>query len=446
MNPADSSPSPPTSRRWLRLSLRGLMILVLIIGGFAGWAAHKIRTQRAAVAVLKAAKQSIRYDYQVKPLQTVNGRYVYQDEPSAPRWLRRIVGDELFQEVGWVSLGQPVTPEVIDAVAKCGRITRFTMSGSATDAECVRLLQSLPAVEQMILQPFLVTDAVLKQVARLSKLREFHILGDARDKRTSPATDDGFAALAGSTSLEFVQLRYSPNLTDAGAARLAAGLPRLHRLQLNTGLSSVATTLPFLHRHHPNLQLLGLDRSGVTDEDLRAVEAMTGLEVLEVQGCKQVTDAGLAHLRPLIHLRSLHAQGTGVTDEGLKHLAGLTQLALLSVGSTKVTDAGLNHLAPLTKLQKLFLDRTLVTDAGMPAIAQLANLEDLWLNGLPGLTDAGLVPLRKSTRLRRLDLRGSAVTPEGIEALRSVLPNLTQLQSGPLPVPRPVPTAGSNPQ
>jgi uncharacterized protein YciI len=62
--------------------------------------------------------------------------------------------------------------------------------------------------------------------------------------------------------------------------------------------------------------------------------------------CKQVTDAGLAHLKGLTALQSLDLRWFDqVTDVGLAHLKSLTALqSLILVGCKRVTDAGLSDL------------------------------------------------------------------------------------------------------
>jgi hypothetical protein len=52
---------PATRRRWLRISLRGLLVLVLIVGGWLGWAVRSARTQREAVAAIRRAGGGITY-------------------------------------------------------------------------------------------------------------------------------------------------------------------------------------------------------------------------------------------------------------------------------------------------------------------------------------------------------------------------------------------------
>ncbi len=77
------------------------------------------------------------------------------------------------------------------------------------------------------------------------------------------------------------------------------------------------------------------------------------------------TDAVLAHVAKLEHLKQLHRPGLTVTDAGLAHLGRLEDLHLLSLDDTRVTDAGLAHLKGLPRLKWLKLTRTGVTDAGV---------------------------------------------------------------------------------
>ena len=76
----------------VRLTVRLLLVLVLVLGCVFGWLAHKARTQRRAVAQIKQLGGSVIYDFQQIPGVSSN-----KVEPRGPRWLRRLIGDELFQ-------------------------------------------------------------------------------------------------------------------------------------------------------------------------------------------------------------------------------------------------------------------------------------------------------------------------------------------------------------
>ncbi len=79
---------------------------------------------------------------------------------------------------------------------------------------------------------------------------------------------------------------------------------------------------------------------------------------------RNLTDAGLEHLKGLGKLEQLWLGGTAVTDVGLAYLAGLASLQSVDLASTKVTDAGLVHLKGLDGLIELSLRQSEVTQAG----------------------------------------------------------------------------------
>ena len=58
-------PAEPTRRPWwryLRFSLRGLIVIVLIIGGSLGWMVQSARVQREAVAAIEKAGGIVQYE------------------------------------------------------------------------------------------------------------------------------------------------------------------------------------------------------------------------------------------------------------------------------------------------------------------------------------------------------------------------------------------------
>ena len=107
-----------------------------------------------------------------------------------------------------------------------------------------------------------------------------------------------------------------------------------------------------------------------SNEQLVYVKGLAKLETLDLQNCRQITDAGLLHLKGLTNLTSLVLAGTRVTDTGMVHLKGLANLETLLLDNTKITNAGLVHLKGLAKLQTLNLRHTKVTDAGVAKLKQ----------------------------------------------------------------------------
>jgi hypothetical protein len=150
------------------------------------------------------------------------------------------------------------------------------------------------------------------------------------------------------------------------------------------------------------------------DEVLAQVVHFPRLERLEVARTR-VTDAGLRHIRGLIHLTELDLCDTGVGDAGLVNLEALTSLKDLLLHGTSIGDEGLHHLRNLVKLEWLVLSKTRVSDAGLSDLGNLRSLTQLSLEetrvtgvgliSLGGLKSLALVTLSRPAYEKSQDLR-----------------------------------------
>ena len=104
-----------------------------------------------------------------------------------------------------------------------------------------------------------------------------------------------------------------------------------------------------------------------TNGELRDVANLSQLETLTLADT-QITDEGLALLKPCLGLRQLQLNGTQISDAGLIHLAGLKKLEELNVSFTRITAAGLDHLRALTRLRQLTFNGTPIT---LPEVGRL---------------------------------------------------------------------------
>ena len=109
------NPSRALPRRfWPRLSIRGLMILVLVLGGGIGWVAQRTKIQRNAVRGISVAG-GVRYNWQY-----VSEKYDPKASPPGPKWLRDIVGPDLLDTVVLANLlGPDVDDRVMSHVVRC---------------------------------------------------------------------------------------------------------------------------------------------------------------------------------------------------------------------------------------------------------------------------------------------------------------------------------------
>ncbi len=272
-------PVGPIARSWqryLRLSVRGLIVLVLVIGAGLGWLVHSARVQREAVAAIQRAEGTINYEWELS-----NGKYIQGARPCAPRWLVELIGIDYFGHVTVVELS--VSTKLTDAtIEQVGRLTR---------------LAELVLIESPFSDPLRddtkgltnpggsqVTDASLVHLKALSKLSSLTLNG-------SRFTDAGLVHLKGLSNLTSVDLR-GTSMTDAG-------------LQHLEGLS--------------NLTFLDLGSTPITDAGLVHLEGLTKLSTLHLDGTR-VTDAGLVRLKRLVKLSILWLAGTQVTDAARQEL------------------------------------------------------------------------------------------------------------------------------
>jgi DNA-directed RNA polymerase subunit RPC12/RpoP len=120
-----------------------------------------------------------------------------------------------------------------------------------------------------------------------------------------------------------------------------------------------------------------------------------------------------------IDARSYVAAGVLVVDKDLRALEGLTTLRLLNLDGTSVSNKGLKYVARVTSLVDLSLTNTLVDGAGLGELAPLINLEVLRLDGLQ-LSAAGLAHLKALPRLRRLSLYKTPTNDVCVEQLQGL--------------------------
>ena len=252
-------------RRFLRLSVRGLIVVVLVIGSWLGWLVRSARIQREAVAAIQKAGGHVFYDW-----EWTNGNSIPARNPWAPRWLIDLIGVDYFDHVTYVSLSPNGADDA--AITQVGRLTRLQVlwhDQRSWDCDFI---------------PSTLSDAGLLHLTGLTDLSLLCIRG-------SRVTDGGLLHLKSFTNLTGLYLDGN-RLTDAGLAHLAA------------------------LKHLTSLSLVGTQ---ITDAGLVHLKGLTDLSQLNLCGT-QVADAGLAHLRGLTKLSVLYLGSVHVTDAGAREL------------------------------------------------------------------------------------------------------------------------------
>jgi hypothetical protein len=214
--------------------MRGLIVLVLVIGGCMGWLVRAARIQRAAAAAISGIGGSVMYNWEWN-----NGRSSSGSTPWVPKWLSDRIGLDYF-----------------------GHITSVWLYSASME-----------------------TDAALAPVLRLTQLQRLSVTG-------SSITDAGLARLRGMTSLSRLDVDYT-QVTDTGLVHLK-NLTGLSVLSLDATHVTDAGLAQLKSLN--NLTELNLAGTQISDAGLEHLKALRNLSVLNVVNTK-VTDAGMNKLK-----------------------------------------------------------------------------------------------------------------------------------------------------
>jgi hypothetical protein len=187
---------PVTTRRrrtFFAISVRGLLLLILVVGCVLGWIARVARlgqAQRSVVASIYQAGGWVVYDteWDDHPNEWIG-------KPRWPRWIVDQMGVDYFGNVVFANLHDRGTDKLLAHVGRFKHLKQLHRPG------------------------FAVTDAGLAHLGRLSDL-QFLSLDDTQ------VTDDGIANLMGLGRLRILKVTRT-KVTDRGIAELRKSRPNL---------------------------------------------------------------------------------------------------------------------------------------------------------------------------------------------------------------------------
>lgn len=349
-------------------------------------------------------------------------------------------------EVLHLSGSPAMTDEGLKPLADLPSLRYLRLSGPFTDRGMDHLA-AIPALRVLCLDPGNITDAGLQRLARSTSIERLNL--HWLDK----LTDRGIAYLKDMSQLKGLDVVHA-RLTDAGVEPLAT-MSNLDRLELpNRGLTDAGIAHLGKLTGLKYLWVGCASNSPLTDESLRVIGGLHGLEELHVSGTR-FTGRGIEHIVGLQGLQALHLHSPDLGNDDLKRLARLKNLRSLSWGFfTQTSIAGLRVLAALPALETLHVkqirqdgtgldisglrkltdltigmrlraregDRYTRTydefrDSDLACLQGLTSLRWLRLNG-PGIGDDGLVYLASLTNLEILNIGGSpALTDNGLRCL-----------------------------
>jgi hypothetical protein len=203
-------------------------------------------------------------------------------------------------------------------------------------------LVDLPNLGFLGCQNELCNDVAMRHIAAIPGLRM--LMGQG-----TVASDDGFAALSHSQTIEYIWGRECPNLGSRGFSALA-GMSALKGLavsckNVNDDALSALPRFPALR---------GLMPMDVPDDGFRHVGRCENLEDLWCMYCRDTGDAATAHIEGLSRLKTYYAGATQITDRSLEILGRMPSLENIEFyDCTGITNAGVAHLAGLPRLREI---------------------------------------------------------------------------------------------
>ena len=218
----------------------------------------------------------------------------------------------------------------------------FFWHTSALRGKDLKSLTGLPNLGFLGCQGELCDDEAMRHIGAIPQLRM--LMGQG-----TVASDEGFAALSRSQTIEYIWGRECPNLKGRGFTALAA-MPSLRGLAVSCKSvdDEALSTLP---RFSALTELMPMD---VPDEGFRHVGRCEQLESLVLMYCRKTTDIATGYIAGLSRLRKYHAGATQITDRSLEILGRMPSLERLDFeGCARLTNAGLTYLARLPRLREI---------------------------------------------------------------------------------------------
>ena len=331
------------NRRWLQFSLRTFLIVVTLLAMGLGYVSFRAREQRAAVARIQELGGHVQYDYQWGP----------NPKPSPPGWpwLRRLVGDEYFQEVARVNLDKTK-----------------------------------------------VSDADLRLISKLRHARSLAL-------NWTNVSDEGLASIRGMSELNYLGL-WKTKVTSEGIRRMRSPRPGSWVILAETSIGDEAL---------PNLSDCGhlvLDGTRITSQGVKELAKFKNLNALSLQHTS-VDDAAVPFLIQITNLQELFVDDTKISGEGLLALRDAFPKCWFNANLVDLSNLGppldstlgrsrwkmvMDRIELLNKehwIKLLVLSNPTITDDHLATLEGLDHVETIDLRGT-SVTDAGVQKLQKA--------------------------------------------------
>lgn len=162
----------------------------------------------------------------------------------------------------------------------------------------------------------------------------------------------------------------------------------------------------------------------MTNEDLAHLRYLKGLSLLRIDGCDKITEAGLAYLKDLPALKTLYLANTRVTPSVCSVLASMKSLTTIVLPDITLNRQQLQQLDSLKNLEEIRgIQVGQYQEAFVEFLAKCKNLKRFdW--GIVTWNNRRLAKLKEATKIEIVELQGNFVNDAGI----GVLANFSHLK------------------
>lgn len=195
-----------------------------------------------------------------------------------------------------------------------------------------------------------------------------------------------------------------------------------HVTEINFNKRKVTPQSLKLVAKFPSLEILILDKTGLTNDQLGRLTGLRNLKQISLEE-DPINDAGLVHLKEMPGLTNLSLSKTKVTGRGLKHIKGLTKLKTLNLAHCPVADDSLANLTGMTDMITLTLQNCGVTGPGLKYVGKLTKLITLNLDDSK-IVGQSLLHLKPCQKLRIIYMRNSTVSKRSIRRLEEEIESI----------------------
>lgn len=196
---------------------------------------------------------------------------------------------------------------------------------------------SMPKLETIRASGTSISDTGLIDIQNITGLKTL-------DLNNTQVTDAGMEYMKNLRGLE--NLDVEGTLVTIEGLKLISGLPALKKINYPKSIRDTEFFRNGMLHMLTVKSVVNLSCAGITDTDLKTLERVTTIEMLDLRSNK-ITDSGLASLKGNIHLNYLDLSHNKITDAGIESLAGFKRLANLDLSGNRVTDKGLKRLKAL---------------------------------------------------------------------------------------------------